>query len=533
MSFYESSMIVEAQHVSGPVKVLGLSDDYHNVRDEGAPIVDFFLRGGYLAVLAAPMQFGKTAIAQYVGYHLVKSCMYHSDNIFMVTGLGNVQWLVQTKERMIPAFRDHVYHNAGLRVASEEAIRVIRAGGGQTLLAIDEAHYGAGVNNVWPKFLASIVEGLENRPVCMTQVHHVLRRWGVHLLLISATPDAIKENMAYLPAEIPTRCFTVDVSKYPRYVSCKTYLEEGNVKETHRLLDRPDNKATFLRQVVVKIYKTRTPKYHLIRLHEDDDESLLRDALLEDDDDPDFVEFRYMNATAKDFDPEELRTEPDRHVVVFLKDMLRVAKSIPIEHIGVVVERPVKNYNDSTVCQSLMGRVCGWDKGEHFKKLTVYTHVDSARRYTRLVENSFDYSKVANASGYKIKTTATKMTTGTVATGPGFKKTLDIPGPKEQVAKVASEEMHRQLRRSLVNPRGMAHQIFKLLMANNNVPLPSREILAVSSHDNQQKAVSISNFTSWSIKHYQYKILEKVGTAQYRLIPDILERYKDVVLSSQ
>jgi hypothetical protein len=528
---------VRGQHVTGPVRVHGLNNDrYDNIRNEGDPVVEFFLRDGYLAVLAAPMQFGKTGIAQYVAYQLNQTCRYHSDNIFIVTGIGSVQWLHQTRQRMIPAFRGHVYHNAHMRIAADEAVRMIRKGG-QTLMIIDEAHFGAGVNNMWPKFLAGIARELENRPVCMTEVHQVLRLRGVHLLLISATPDAVKENMAFLPENLPTRAFTVDFTKYPGYVSCKSYLEQGVVKETHRLLDQTDNNRPFLRQIVAKIYKMRQFKYHLIRLHEEDNEGLLREALMEDDDDPDFVEFRYMNASAKDFDPEELKQAPTKHVIVFLKDMLRVAKSIPIEHVGIVVERPVKKYNDSTVNQSLMGRCCGWDKGEHFKKIVVYTHIDSVKRYVQLVENGFDYSKVANATGYKIKTTATKMTTSTVATGPGFKKALDLPAVKEQAGKVISDEMHRRLTNTLSVRRGLVFRVFKMLMDNENLPLPKQEILNMTTRsttdaDGNTRSVSIGDFTTWNMKHYRYKILEKVGQEGYRLIPEMLERYKDVVLSA-
>lgn len=57
-----------------------------------------------------------------------------------------------------------------------------------------------------------------------------------------------------------------------------------------------------------------------------------------------------------------LKEIPLRHTIFILKELFRVAQTMPIENIGVLVDRDTKTPCDSTLSQSLIGRAYDHNK---------------------------------------------------------------------------------------------------------------------------------------------------------------------------
>lgn len=89
---------------------------------------------------------------------------------------------------------------------------------------------------------------------------------------------------------------------------------------------------------------------------------------------------------------EILKEKPIRHTIFILKELFRVSQTMPIDNMGILVDRDTKTPCDSTLSQSLIGRACGHNKMQFIDQILIYTHVQSVINYIKLWENDFDYS---------------------------------------------------------------------------------------------------------------------------------------------
>jgi hypothetical protein len=92
---------------------------------------------------------------------------------------------------------------------------------------------------------------------------------------------------------------------------------------------------------------------------------------------------------------------PDKHTVIFIKDKLRCAKTITKTYIGIVYERKSQKINDSSIIQSLLGRVTGYDVPAD---VLVYTSIDTIHRYKRLWDSEFRATGQWNSNTSKTMT---------------------------------------------------------------------------------------------------------------------------------
>lgn len=544
-----------------------------NVVDVSEKVVQRILHDQhYITMVCAPPQFGKTAIIKRTIFELVQSREFHIDNIFNITGLSDSHWVEQMKQRMYPSVRQHIYHNANMKKHAEHIVQTIQKGG-KTLIVIDEAHYASGVHNTCSKTMWMIANGLSRTTVqeqiepsddCATddvdveipwfvRMHRVLYAHGVRILCISATPDAVKENLLSVSYDsIPTNVITVDASMYPNYVGFETYVQKNRVFQTQHfdsdktshLKTKQKNKQTrstnadtkqtdtshhipFLQEVIQTVQNTRTPRYHLLRLNANDYKS--RNKLsnaLEEHHIPHI--FRYLDCKSRDFNIRELEQAPIMHTFVFLKDMLRVAKSISVEHVGVLIERPVKISNDSTISQSLIGRCCGWDKAPYVEQITIFTHLKSVMKYIELCKNGYKYDRVKGIRGYGLQTNRHTITTKDCITGVAHERDLheDVRDREPTLSDV--EGLKQKLRTCLIK-KLHAYQMIKKLIVNHNKPLPWDELC-------EGRNLSTTCYTKWAKRGNHYHILEYVNSQNgYRVREDILQEYGDLIqqLASQ
>ena len=81
-----------------------------------------------------------------------------------------------------------------------------------------------------------------------------------------------------------------------------------------------------------------------------------------------------------------LKIKPTRHAIVFVKEMLRCAKSTLHRYLGVSYERCVKIINDTVIIQGILGRGNGYDdNGDSI----YYTNIETIEKYKTLIDTEF------------------------------------------------------------------------------------------------------------------------------------------------
>jgi hypothetical protein len=82
-----------------------------------------------------------------------------------------------------------------------------------------------------------------------------------------------------------------------------------------------------------------------------------------------------------------LKKTPRKHTFIFIKEMLRCAKTLDKRHLGVMYERFNTAADDSSVIQGLVGRLTGYD----YNGVSVcYTNVESVLKYERMWKSGFE-----------------------------------------------------------------------------------------------------------------------------------------------
>ncbi|ADX05964.1 hypothetical protein 162322584 [Organic Lake phycodnavirus 1] len=93
--------------------------------------------------------------------------------------------------------------------------------------------------------------------------------------------------------------------------------------------------------------------------------------------------------------------KPEKHTFIFIKEMLRCAKTLKKEFIGILYDRYSKNPDDTTIIQGLVGRDTGYDNNG----ISIcYTNKDSINRYEQLWVSNFEDTTIK----WKSKTTKYK-----------------------------------------------------------------------------------------------------------------------------
>ena len=79
---------------------------YPEQKKTGKWIVRLFKKNN-LVTLCAPPQWGKTGVSLYVSFKLC-SAMIDPQKVFFLTGMSDLSWIEQTKERVLPLWRKNV-----------------------------------------------------------------------------------------------------------------------------------------------------------------------------------------------------------------------------------------------------------------------------------------------------------------------------------------------------------------------------------------------------------------------------------------
>jgi hypothetical protein len=83
--------------------------------------------------------------------------------------------------------------------------------------------------------------------------------------------------------------------------------------------------------------------------------------------------------------------KPEKHTFIFIKEMLRCAKTLEKKYIGILYDRYSKNPDDTTVIQGLVGRDTGYDNNG----ISIcYTNITSIGKYEELWNSNFENKNI-------------------------------------------------------------------------------------------------------------------------------------------
>jgi len=497
-------------------------------------------------LLIAPTQFGKTSTVFWTAYNL----MTHPDEkffvpypfVFLITGLNSNSWKDQTRERVLPCMQERVWHNKDM--CKPENVRRLKEAvmsDYNTLIIIDEIHVASSIDNIIFNTLRDFHPGNDDREVSQSELFEFMHEKRVKFLLVSATPDAVKETIEnnWDPSKYKT--IKAHPESAPTYVWHKDFLTRGRVHQAYNMKDRTENGVAFHKVIAQRISEYSSPMYHMVRFPMDTKTSeieLSRDLLAKSIEKMKincdivmwdakntiksyFAAHKYKVFQNTSITPEQmtkmtneeiLKEKPLRHTIFILKEFFRVAQTLPIDNIGVLVDRDTKNPCDSTLSQSLIGRACGHNKQQFIDQILIYTHVESVINYVSLWEMNFDYSKVPGYNGNGLSTTknGTKIKAKETMMGKKVIRDAKWTDHEEPIAEDQADQADTPERLALVaktynKTNTIVHRIIQMFVENDFQKIAQSELDTTST----KKHIVTVHYSTWDNTQNAYKIIEK------------------------
>ena len=342
------------------------------------------------------------------------------ENIYIITGLSSCEWKEQTKERMPESIQSRVFHRCQLPSTFAKEIKDKH----NILIMMDEiqvaAKKGQTIHNSFKN------AGLLNKSK--------LYENDIKIIEYTATPDGtIYDLMKWNDASTK---ILADVGD--GYVSSYNLLEMGRVKQFKDICgyDKKTgevDEAVFenIQEIKNDIITFDNPRYHIIRTKNGLEQDLTIKNFKQIFNIDTYYFIKYDGESYIVDINKTLINQPEKHTFIFIKEMLRCAKTLNKGYIGILYDRYNKNPGDSTIIQGLVGRDTGYDNNG---TSICYTNIDSIVKYEKLWNSEFEDNTIKWISG------TTKSING-ILTG---KNTFNDPKDYDGFS-VASEESEEEI----------------------------------------------------------------------------------------
>lgn len=341
----------------------------------------------------------------------------HPDNNFIIptentrilTGMANIDWQNDMKDKLPECFKDKIFHHGKLKSAEIEKLKNTK----NTLFIIDEIDCGDKENQVLSSLLKN--SGILN-------IQHMIEN-NNRFIFISATP--FKELYdTYQWGDDFHREYRMIIP--PNYIGQKEFLERGIIQEWYPMTNE-NNMVKWIEDDILSNYGDDF-RIHFVRMNKKYEGKLHNICIQKN--------IRFLNHTSANRIPynelQKLFEEPlQSHVVIAVKGLYRRANLIPNlwkTRIGAVHELYKKNRGDILVeveVQAFPGRMSGYWKDiiDSGHKTGPYrTSITAMRQYEEKYNEPYGgdefYSRSLkiNKKG-KVQTNSTMLTSNNV----GFK----------------------------------------------------------------------------------------------------------------
>lgn len=364
-------------------------------------------------------QSGKTGcMLATIQAYLSSDNMIPIENVFVITGLSSVDWKVQTIARFPQSMEERIFHRSDLR--DKFVTHVLKTS--NILIIMDEIQIASKKDQtIFKAFQDAGLLSLEN-----------LFREDIKIVEFSATPN----GTIYDLMEWKSHSSLILSHPGDGYVSSKLLLEERKVKEFKDLCGRMGEEVDKeilenIKEIEVDIEEHFSDKgyYHFIRTKSSaGQEQTLRNFRIIFEN-AEFIIYD-QKSEIKDIN-DILVSEPEKQTFIFVKEMLRCAKTLEKEHIGIMYDRYSKRPDDSVIIQGFVGRLTGYDYNQ---KSICYTHIPSIEKYSQLWDTNFEDTKVEWQSH------STTFKNGALTGKNTFNSINNIDGLSNDSSSVTSEE---------------------------------------------------------------------------------------------
>lgn len=330
------------------------------------------------------------------------------ENIYIITGLSSCEWKEQTKERMPESIQSRVFHRCELPNTFVDEIKDKQ----NILIIMDEIQVAAKKGQTIYKTFKNA--GLLNKPK--------LYENDIKIIEYTATPDGtIYDLMKWNDASSK---ILADVGD--GYISSFNLLQLGRVKQYKELCGYDKETGEIdekifdnIKEIKNDIDKYSIPLYHIIRTKNGIEQDLTIENFKKLFNIEVYEFIKYDRESEIEDINKTLIIKPKRHTFIFIKEMLRCAKTLKKDFIGILYDRYSKNPDDTTIIQGLVGRDTGYDNNG----ISIcYTNVNSIERYEELWNSNFEDKTI------KWNSKTTKYTNGFLSGKNTFNDPSDYDG---------------------------------------------------------------------------------------------------------
>lgn len=332
-----------------------------------------------LVTLCAPPQWGKTGVSLFVSYTMARKHRINPENIFFITAMSDISWLQQTRDRVLPLWKNNVYHRNTLHHL-EERIKKLASNkkDRDILIIVDECHIANKRDFILGKFIDS--SGFKD--------NETMKEKNIKILQISATPsNALIDAEGWINHEKICPRFNHN------YVSFQTFLDDDRLRDPFNLTT-DEGCENYFSEVC-----SGNPQYHFIRSVSAGPTgkaiySLTKTCLQKQcqKHDSELIELNMTKTRGqikKIF--QNLDKQPSKHTFILIKNMLGASKTLSDKFIGSVHESlPIEKDNSSEI-QGLPGRMCGWTKRRGPTATKIYCQREIVENYLKLYDSGFDF----------------------------------------------------------------------------------------------------------------------------------------------
>jgi hypothetical protein len=381
-------------------------------------IYSFFTKQNRWCLLIAEMQAGKSGTFFSIPYIISKNKILikklgidiHNDdmNVWLLTGMSDKE-LIEQFEGDIAQYTgkadlcNNIFNNPTMlkyynktqnELNLDSSIQKMRK---NSLILIDESHYGADKKQTLNKFLTKVLGINPNGD------NTELIEKNIYVVSISATPVA-----EFIESE--TSIFN---KKLIYLENSEKYWGISDMFNNNKIHKSWDLKSEISIDGFINSFTNiNNTGYILIRCSEAKQKDI-EFRLFEKNIDYDKIEYNSekdnKNITIKSI----LDNKPNKYTIVFIRGKLRAGKRINKKHI--IMVHDTADSNVDTTVQSLLGRCCGYPskKSGYGSHIEVYCDDISAKKYKNWVDSKYDISMVPdkskNVGKDRVKTTKSEI----------------------------------------------------------------------------------------------------------------------------
>uniref|UniRef100_A0A6C0I4M2 Uncharacterized protein n=1 Tax=viral metagenome TaxID=1070528 RepID=A0A6C0I4M2_9ZZZZ len=363
---------------------------YPNQQEAAQQIIEHYKNGKYLVVLIAQPGAGKTGVVlevtKQMTTHIDDDQCIDASNVFILSGMNDIDWNVQFKSKMLRTFQDNVYHRGAINAPIQNRIAEMTNG----LCCTDECQIACGSKMKVANVLAST--GLTDLAVA--------RARNMKLLDVSATP----ETVAYDSENWGTNAAIVILPTGENYKGFQVMLDENRIREAPHF-ENYDQVLAFLNDWSQRYASLSQKKFFPIRL-------LPTSTTLKGWFESAFVALgwgrKHHNSTDRIGDIDLLmETAPEKHTAILIKGFWRASKRLVRKHVGGCYEEIPQKQNDTAAAQGLIARFCDnyeyeGDELNPDLRPVHYGDVKAIKSYLKWFERGCDYS-LADYQSARIK----------------------------------------------------------------------------------------------------------------------------------